>query len=139
MPTVLGRDVRTRFAARLAGRLYQATITRETPGAYDPNDPAHGPAPTPTVYTCDAIAFAFDADQIDGEHIKNTDYRVTIILGSVRLQSDSSLADYVPQPGDIIAIPPPGSDTPSDAIVQGIHTRTNAAVTCHVGGLLADG
>lgn len=249
MPSVLGRDVKTRFADRLAGRLYAAVLTRKIPGTYDPDDPAHGPTPTPIDYSCDAIAFAYKEEQIDGEHVKNTDFRVTIILGSIRLSNDdavaahlnlsahtaspidtvvsaratgiagnlitvelvgdasdgagtldevgthvelhykpsvttflelealinasaivyvltasstpaglvlsgdafvsvplaggtdatSSAVDYVPQPGDVIAIAPPGSDTPVNTIVQGIASLTNVAVTCHVGGALNDG
>ncbi len=248
MPTVLGRDVKSTFAARLAGRLYAATLTRQIPGTIDPLDPAHGPTATGVDYACDAIAFGFGETYIDGEKIKMSDFQVTIMLGSIKLANDDaanasldlatvtadvdtvveaveagvvgnaitvevvgdsstsdgsieqvgthvelhvqpsattfaqlellvatstivrvkaasstpaalvsagdafvsvalaggsdatlSAIDYTPQPGDYVTIPPPGSDTPTTAVVKAIAKLTNVAVTCEVAGFLVDG
>lgn len=88
--SVLGHDVRGSFAARLAGRLYSATLTRVTTGDVDPSRAAGAPAITTATYTCDGIAFAYKADYVAGERIEMTDYRVTIILGSLVLVGDDA-------------------------------------------------
>ena len=132
---VLGQDVRDDFAAKLSGRLYAATLTRSIPGSYDPEDPASGTHPQAVSYSCDAIAFAYRAEFVDGEKIKNTSYRVLIMLGSFTDEDDEA-ADITPQPGDTITIPPPGSSTPATATIEAIETRTNAAITVRVGGFV---
>lgn len=136
MPTVLGRDVKASFAARLRGRLYPATLTRNEPGTYDANDPSAGPTPASTPYACEAIAFSFDTDEIQGEQVASTDYLVTIILGTIRDPDTDELVDYSPKPGDTIAVPPPGNDAPQTGTITGIRSKTNAAVTCVVGGFV---
>lgn len=136
---VFGSDQAADFAGYFAGDLYSATITRRQPGEFDPNDPSSGPATIDTVYTGDAITFVYDEDLIAGEQVKNTNFLVTIMLGSIRRASTNAIARYVPQPGDTISVPPPSASSPVDAIVSSIKSLTEVAVTCVVGGQLSDG
>ncbi len=89
--SVLGRDVRTSFATRLAGRLYSATLTRVTTGAVDPDDAAGPPDVTEAVYACEGAAFGYGSDYVPGEKLKLTDYRVMILLGSLELVGDDAV------------------------------------------------
>jgi hypothetical protein len=76
------------MAARFGGRLYDATFTKKTAGAYDTSNPSGPPSYAPIVYACKGIAFSYSVDFIDGERIKEGDYEVMILLGTIGLASD---------------------------------------------------
>src|SRR4051812_28709772 len=122
---MLGVDFKGDFAVLFSVEdLGLATITREASSdTYDVDDPSAAPPITETVYTCSAAAFTYDENLIPQEQIKNTDFVVTIMLGSIK-DSSGDLASYVPQPGDRISIHPPGQSAPVTATVSRIASLT---------------
>ena len=136
MPTVLGRDPAARVAARFGGRLRSATITRVTVSGPNTSDSAGPPSSGSATYTCDAIAFGYKGRHIDGQLMKKADYRVVVLLGSVRDSSGELVAGFTPHPGDSISCPPPGQDAPKTGRVVDVSPVTHAAATCHVMGSL---
>lgn len=129
-----GFDMAADFADAFAGDLFPATIKKRRTGNYDQDDPSSGPATDDTIYTANAIAFQYDEELIATEQVANTMFLVTIMVGSIRLASTSVLERYIPVPGDIISIPPPGQSVAVDAIVSAIRSLTEVAATCVVGG-----
>jgi hypothetical protein len=105
--------------------LYDATLTQQATSAYDADDPTAAPTSTPVPHACEGIAFAYRARDIDGTRITKNDYQVVILRGSLSV---------TPAPGDLISIPPPGSETPATARVIAVEAVTEAAITLQVRG-----
>ncbi len=139
MSNVFGFDMAADFASTFAGDLSAATITRRQPGTYDVNDPSAGPSTRDTSYSADAIVFEYDENLIVTEQVKDADFMVTIMIGSIKNLSTGLLERYIPQPGDTINIPPPSQTIAVDAVVSAIKSATPVAVTCIVHGQLSDG
>jgi hypothetical protein len=131
--TVLGRDLATKFANRFAGRLASATFTKWTAGGVNPSDPAGPPLGSSAMYSCDAIALAYEERFVDGETILKGDYQVVVLLGSIKL-GDVLAPGVVPNPGDSISCPPPNQTTPVTGAVVSIVAVTAVAITCQVRG-----
>lgn len=122
---MLGRDGTAITLAHFAGRLNTATLTRPANSAIDPNDPTAAPTGSPTTYSCQGFAFVYDVRDIDGTRVMKGDYQVTLLRGSLSV---------MPQPGDAITIPPPGSSTPATARVIAVAGVTEATATLQVRG-----
>lgn len=114
-----------RMLARFAGRLHSATLTQQAASAYDANDPTAAPTGVSTAYTCEGLAFTYARRDIDGSRVIKGDYRVVLLRGSLSV---------MPQTGDAISIPPPGSDTPASARVVAVEAVTEAQITLQVRG-----
>lgn len=93
MPTILGRDVAERYAARFSGRLQACSFIKSTTtGQPSLDDPSGAPPTSETTYTCDGIAFAYTDSFIKGETIKKNAYLVTITIGSIKACAKLALA-----------------------------------------------
>lgn len=122
----LGRDGTAVALARFGGRLQSATLTRPgDDGEIDPGDPTAAPDGDDEEYDCEGYAFNYELRDIDETRIMKGDYKVTILRGSLAV---------LPEPGDSVNIPPPGSDTPASATVIRVESVTEAAVTVQVRG-----
>lgn len=108
-----------------SGELYDATLTQQAEEEYDADDPTAAPEGEPTEHDCEGIAFDYAQRYIDGTRIVKGDYRVVILRGSL---------EVTPAPGDLISIPPPGSETPATARVINVEAVTEAAITLQVRG-----
>lgn len=130
---MLGRDFAAIAARRFGGRLGTATITRKTVSGPNPADSAGPPLSTTTTYTADAIVFAYKRRKIESQHVHKADYRVVVLLGSVK---DSLLAavSFVPTAGDLISVVPPSGGAAKSGRVVDVTPITYAAATCHVLG-----
>lgn len=124
----LGQDFGADALAAFDGELYDATLSRTVNGAYSESDPTGAPASSTTVYNCQGIAFTYDQEFIDGTRIMQGDYRVVILRASLAV---------VPQPDDIVSVPPPGGTVAKAARVVAVEVVTEAQVTVHVRGVLA--
>lgn len=113
-----------RMLARFAGRLQSATLTRPADDEIDPDDPTAAPEGEADEYDVEGYAFAYERRDIDETRILKSDYQVVLLRSS----------EVLPQPGDLVSIPPPGSDTPADARVIRIEAVTEAFVTMQVRG-----
>lgn len=114
-----------RMFARFSGRLYDATLTQQASQALDASNPTAAPSTTPVVHACEGIAFTYAARDIDGTRVVKNDYRVVLLKGSLSV---------MPGPGDVISIPPPGSDTAATARVVRVESVTEAAITLQARG-----
>lgn len=134
MADILDRDWSARMAANFGGRLSSATFVHSTPGTVDPNRPAFGTQPTEDEFSCDAIPFAFELKQIDGELIHKTDYQVMILRGTIKDEDDVASPNSLPVPGDTISVPRPGETTPRTGTIAGVIAVTAAFITVQVRG-----
>ena len=121
------------MAARFGGRLSSGSFVRKTITGVDSANPAGPPLSTSATYTCDVVALGYQERYVDGEFIKKGDYRVVVLRGTVEL--DGVASDVVPNPGDSINCPPPGSSTPAAARVVDVKPITEAFATCQVRGV----
>lgn len=121
----LGQDFEADALSAFGGQLYDATLTRPASSAYDLDDPTAAPEGDDAEYDCEGIAFTYEQRLIDGTRIMKGDYRVVILRGTLSV---------VPAPGDMIDIPPPGSDTPATARVIALEAMTEAQITIQVRG-----
>ena len=135
MTTALGVDWATDMAGDFGNDLFDASFTVRTPGAYSSADPAGPPSSSDVDYTCKAIAFGFAHELIDGELVRRGDYKVTILLGTIKTDDDPPVASTVtPRAGDTVSCPPPNSTTPQAGTVIGVLSISQAAIALHVRG-----
>lgn len=121
----LAADTAARMRARFAGRLQAATLTRHAAPTIDPDDPTAAPDDDDDEdFEVEGYAFAYEQRDIDGTRIPIGDYRVTL------LRTD----EVLPQPGDIVSIPPPGEATARDGRVIAVEAVTEAFTTLQVRG-----
>lgn len=90
MPTVLGIDWAADMAADFGDDLYDCTFVKTTGESVDPANPNGPPLSSSATYSCKAIAFSYDVQQIDGESITQADYAVMILLGTIEAVSDDA-------------------------------------------------
>lgn len=121
----LGQDFTADAMGAFSGELHDAILTQQADTAYDANDPTAGPTSTPVPHDCEGIAFTYQRRDIDGTRVIKGDYRVVLLRGSLSV---------MPQPGDSISIPPPGSETPASARVVNVEAVTEAQITLQVRG-----
>lgn len=122
---VLGRDGTAVTLARFGGRLHDATLSRPANSAIDPDDPTAAPTGADNEIDCEGYAFDYELRDVDETRILKGDYAVTLLRGTL---------SFDPQPGDLVSIPPPGSDTPRAARVIRVEAVTEAFVTVQVRG-----
>jgi predicted hotdog family 3-hydroxylacyl-ACP dehydratase len=91
MPSALGIDWATEMAGIFGGDLYDCTFVKGTPGGVDPSNPNGRPLDTTATYRCKGIAFSYDIQQIDGEHVTQADYAVMILLGTIEAVLDDAV------------------------------------------------
>lgn len=135
MTIVLDRDLGADAYSRMGGRLFKATLKHARPSATPPADPTNITIVYDT-YVCDAIAFSYKQEQIDGDHVLKGDYRVVILRRSFTL-ANAPVDDVFPLPNDVLSIPPPGGTAAVDAQVIEIDVATEAQFTVHVRGVKA--
>lgn len=114
-----------RMHARMLGRLHEATLTRPANSVIDVNDPTAAPTGTATTDPCEGYAFDYELRDIDGTRIMKGDVAIVFLRGT--LVSD-------PQPGDLVAIPPPGGSSAQTFRVIAIEAITEAFVTVQARG-----
>lgn len=133
MATVLGIDWAADFTADLADDLQDVSFTRTTLGAFDADNPTAAPSASSATYDARGLAFAYEEQNVDGEHITRGDYAVMILLGTIELASVAA-PGIIPQIGDTVTAPPPGQATPLTGTVVNIDAVTQASVTVRVRG-----
>jgi hypothetical protein len=120
----LASGAAARMLARFTGRLTSVTLTRPAQSTLDASDPTAAPTGTATTYAAEGLAFTYAARDIDGTRIMKGDYRVVLLRA----------ADVLPEVGDLISVPPPGSTTARTARVIAVEAVTDAQVTLQVRG-----
>lgn len=86
-------------AERFGGRLSDVTITRVLATGPNPADPAGPPLSTTATYVGDGIAFGYGSRKIDGEQVLLADYKVVVLLGTLRAVADDAAAASLDLPG----------------------------------------
>ena len=104
MPNLFGVDMRSLFATNMADKLYDSTLSKVTPGAYNPADPTAGNASTSTAYPCKGVATKVISDFIKDDLVRRIEGEVLILLGTLP-------ADIQPRAGDVITTVFPGMST----------------------------
>jgi hypothetical protein len=105
MPNLFGVDLQALFATAIGGQLYDATVVKKTPGAYNPADPTAGTNPSSATYTCKGVPTKVQHEFIAGDQTRHITGEVLIMLGTM------STLGIQPAPGDIITIVKPGTTT----------------------------
>lgn len=98
-PDIFNADIAGEILDALGDEVFDATLTRTTPGARDPSNLAGGASvgASTASYACKGFVADYRASEIDGTIIRRGDRKV-ILLGA-------SLAEtFDPQPGDAVAI-----------------------------------
>ncbi len=135
MPTILGVDWSTEMAALLGAELYAGSFTKAGAISFDAGDPANvDPSDDAETYTFQGAAFSYAVADIDGELIRQGDYRVMVLLGSILDEDDELASGIIPGPGDSISIAPPGQSDAIAGVVVSV-TVNQAQCTCSVRGL----
>lgn len=134
MATVLGIDWAADFASDLQDDLQDVSFTRTTLGAFDSDNPTSAPSSTTATYTAKGLAFGYEEQNVDGEHITRGDYAVMMLLGTITDDSDAPAPSAIPQIGDQVTAPPPGQSAAKTGTVVNIDAVTQASVTVRVRG-----
>lgn len=127
MTTVLGRDLGADAYSRFGGRLFAATLRHEVP---DPIVDPTNVTSTPFDYTCDAYAFSYKQEYVDGERVLKGDYQVVILRGSIAMSNDDGERANIN-----LGAFTPDVDTVLEAVAEGV--GGNALTVELVGDALA--
>lgn len=134
MATVLGIDWAADFFAELGDDLQDVSFSRSTLGAFDANNPTAAPSSSTATYTGKGLAFSYEVQNVDGEHITRGDYAVMIMLGSIIDADEDPAPGVIPAVGDTVTAPPPGQTVAKTGTVVNIDAVTQASVTVRVRG-----
>lgn len=91
MTTLLGIDFGALALSEFGGQLFRATLHKETSSEPDVSDPT-SVVVSSSDYVCDAIPFAYALEEIDGDRIYKSDYRVTILRTSIQAVLDDGVS-----------------------------------------------
>lgn len=85
MTTALGIDWSADMAEVFGADLHDVSFLKTTFGiAYDPTHPSAAPSSASARFFARGIVFSYENEMIDGESVKQGDYQVLILLGTIR-------------------------------------------------------
>ncbi len=135
MSLVLGIDWDADMAETFADELGDVLFTKTTIGAYSEADPLGAPSNVLTNYAARGLVFGYAQEFVDGERVKQGDYKVTILLATIKTSPAAVLAPgIIPNAGDTVTAAPPNETTAKTGRVVGISSMSQAAVTLQVRG-----
>lgn len=124
---ILGVVWSTEMAAEFAGDFGDASIIHTVSSTLDPSSLSGAPIRATTDHTCKALALGYDQHLIDGTRIREGDFRVIVLRGTI----SPSVAIVV---DDTMSVIPPGGGSAVSVRVIAIEAFTEAFITARVRG-----